>query len=121
MTEIIIIVVLVGLVCGLIGGALASEKGRGLEGLVLGFFFGPIGIVIALLLPPQAVAHGQGTKHIPCKHCPYCGTIIDLKEEVCPNCRRSQPPRPTNADWEKTVAAGDAVAKWANEQGKDDA
>jgi hypothetical protein len=117
MTPLLIIAVVVGwIACGLIGGALASEKGRGSDGLLLGFLFGPIGIVIALLLPPKAVAHKQGTKH-----CPYCATAIDVSEMKCPNCRRSQPPRPTNADWEKTVAARDDVEKWAKEEKSDDA
>lgn len=53
----IIIMIILAFVCALIGRALASNKGRSLSGFWLGLVFGPIGIVIALLLPPIAEVH----------------------------------------------------------------
>ena len=109
---IVFVCILGWIVCALVGAALASEKGRGSHGFLLGLLFGPIGIVIALLLPSRAAGRrNQGTKN-----CPYCGTAMAVADMECPNCRRSQPPRPTSADWEKTVAGGDDVEKWAKKQ-----
>lgn len=42
------------ILCAIIGMALASEKGRSGAGFLLGLILGPIGIVIALLLPAAA-------------------------------------------------------------------
>lgn len=39
--------------CALIGGAIAPH-GRATAGLALGFFLGPVGWVVCLLLPPPA-------------------------------------------------------------------
>ena len=47
-----LIVIFVCLVCGLIGNAVASDKGRSSAGFWLGFLLGPLGIIIALLLSP---------------------------------------------------------------------
>lgn len=99
-------------VCAVIGAALASEKRRSSEGFLLGLFFGPIGIIIALLLP----AHAAGGRNQGTKHCPYCGKLIGVKDMECPGCGRSQPVRPTNADWEKAVAGGADVEGLSNKE-----
>ena len=51
MGVIIFIYLSMGIICAIIGKVVGSKKGRGDAGLVLGFLLGPIGIVIALLLP----------------------------------------------------------------------
>lgn len=43
------------LICAWIGSRLAREKGRASAGFWLGLFFGPLGIIIALLLPQRHV------------------------------------------------------------------
>ncbi len=48
---ILTISILCGLVCALIGAVVADEKNRGRAGFWLGLFFGPLGIIMALLLP----------------------------------------------------------------------
>jgi hypothetical protein len=47
----------VGVVCGVIGMAVGDLGGKknGMAGLVLGFLLGPLGVVIAAVLPAGAV------------------------------------------------------------------
>ena len=114
--TIVIAGLIVWLICGLIGAALAKEKGREQEGLILGFLFGPIGIVIALLLPARTV----GRRNTGATFCPYCSATIRISDMECPQCGRAQPPRRSKADWERTVAGADQVEKWARHQEKGD-
>ena len=115
-STIVILGILGWLVCGLIGAALAKEKGREQEGLILGFLFGPIGIVIALLLP----ARTTGRRNAGTTFCPYCATAIRVSDVECPSCHRAQPLRRSKAEWERTVAGADDVEKWATKQEKGD-
>ena len=49
-----VLFVVVWLVCGAIGAAIMSGKGRsGVGGFALGVLLGPIGLIIALLLSPK--------------------------------------------------------------------
>lgn len=51
--EFISLIILVdALLCGWLGGWLGSHRGRTGLGFVLGFLLGPIGCIIAALLPP---------------------------------------------------------------------
>ncbi len=56
---IILTVAVVWFICALVGAWLAGEKGRSNAGFWLGFFFGPIGIIIALLLPARTAHVGH--------------------------------------------------------------
>lgn len=52
----IYILLALGIVTGGIGAFISEKKGRRhIEGFLLGFFFGLIGILIALILPKQPV------------------------------------------------------------------
>ncbi|HKA18070.1 MAG TPA: PDZ domain-containing protein [Blastocatellia bacterium] len=51
LSSVVVVGAIFWLICALIGALLASEKGRTWAGFWLGAGFGPIGIVIALLLP----------------------------------------------------------------------
>lgn len=45
----------VGAICGMFGAYISGTKNRNpYEGLALGFMFGPIGLLIAVLMPTQA-------------------------------------------------------------------
>ena len=51
--ELLAIGFILWLLCGIIGAAITSNKGRGsCSGFALGFLLGPIGLIIALVLAP---------------------------------------------------------------------
>lgn len=41
--------------CGILGGIIGDGRGRGSAGFLCGFMLGPLGVVIALLLPKEQV------------------------------------------------------------------
>ena len=47
------IFLVVWLVCGLLGALLGQSKNRKIEGLLLGFFLGILGLIILVFLPPR--------------------------------------------------------------------
>jgi len=51
-------------VCGFIGSALASPKGKSGAGFALGFLLGPIGIVVAALLSPSPEVQAMRDKQL---------------------------------------------------------
>jgi predicted nucleic acid-binding Zn ribbon protein len=62
--------------CGIIGGAVGSKKGRLILGFIFGFLAGPIGIGIILLL--------KGNR----RACPHCLERIHKDASVCQHCQR---------------------------------
>jgi len=42
-----------GILCAIIGYFLAGTKGNGCWGCLLGFFLGPIGLLLAMLIPER--------------------------------------------------------------------
>jgi hypothetical protein len=105
---ILIISFFVFIICGVIGAALASEKGRGAAGFWLGFVFGPIGILIALLLKPSVSG---------LKPCPFCAELIQPAALKCRFCNADLPesfraPAPTLAqDSEANLNAARRLAE----------
>jgi len=102
--------VIIWVICGFIGGAIADSKGEGCAGFILGLLFGPIGIIIALLLPSNPKAMGmkqcpyckewinsQAIKCPKCQSdlrpkCPYCNTPVNKENKFCPSCGHELPP-----------------------------
>jgi hypothetical protein len=72
----------VGLICALVGMGLAVSRGRGAAGFFLGFFFGPFGWLLALLLPEEGVRCGfcKGVVGKGAVKCKQCGS--DLREAL---------------------------------------
>jgi hypothetical protein len=57
--EVLIIALVFFAACGVAGGYVSGAKGRpGAEGALLGFLFGPLGLLVAVLMP--TVQHAAG-------------------------------------------------------------
>lgn len=57
-------------ICGIVAGLIASHKDRSQGGFfLLGFFFGPIGILAAVLVAPGRPAAPRGTRAVTCPRC----------------------------------------------------
>lgn len=61
------------LLCGFIGRAVAAQKDAGTAGFYLGFFLGPLGIVVAALIDGRPL-------------CPNCGGRIQGRPQMCQHC-----------------------------------
>jgi hypothetical protein len=111
-----LVILFIGVLLGVITGAIAQKKG---ESFFLWWLFGTLLFIVALplviLMDAKVGRRNQGVKN-----CPYCGIEMNVTEMECPSCGRGQPPRPTTADWEKTVAGKDDVKKWAKKDDKGD-
>jgi hypothetical protein len=73
------------LLSAIVARSFALDRGRAGAGLFLGLVYGPLGVVMALLLPPAA-------------NCPFCYEAIHIKATICPHCRSTfSPPNKPNA------------------------
>ncbi len=60
-----------------LGGAIGNSRGRKTAGRLLGLFLGPLGLIIAAVLPREG------------RRCPYCCEVVYPGATVCPHCRQS--------------------------------
>jgi hypothetical protein len=67
-------------VCGLLGYAVGSNRGRGGDGAALGFFLGPFGVIGAMFL---------GDKRTRCQ---FCREPVAPDATVCPHCQKAIKP-----------------------------
>ncbi len=77
------------LVCGLVGALITSSKQGGCAGFLLGFLFGPIGILIAAVMANQSQIRQDTNLRYPC---PYCAELILRDAKVCRFCGRDVEP-----------------------------
>ena len=76
--ELLCVWFVAGLFFAVIGGMVTGGKGRGRsEGQLLGLVFGPLGLLIALIL-------GPGTKGK--VRCPECKEFVQPGAKVCKHC-----------------------------------
>ncbi|MEF3696432.1 zinc ribbon domain-containing protein [Desulfolutivibrio sp.] len=72
--------------CGIAAAVVASNKGMNTAGwFVLGFFFGPIALIVALVLPKAGAGAGE-------KKCPYCAEYVKREAIICKHCGRNIAP-----------------------------
>jgi len=90
MSETVLIILLIdAVICSCAGALTGRTKGRGTEGSVLGFFFGPIGLIITLLMPERGL------------RCPLCKAVVESGAVKCRHCGSDLP-----EDWEASAKAG---------------
>lgn len=77
MGPVIAVVLVVAVVCGFIGAAIGEPKRQGAMGFLLGFLFGPLGLLIVAVMQPNAV---------PAAWCPVCGAVLAPFAPVCGEC-----------------------------------
>lgn len=68
--------------CGIAAAVVAGNKGRNAAGwFILGFFFGPIALIVALVLSKAGPANDE-------RKCPFCAEFIKSEAKVCKHCGR---------------------------------
>lgn len=83
------ILVIDAVICSVAGLLTGRTKGRSTEGALLGFFFGPVGLIVTLLMPEQGL------------RCPFCKAVISAGAEKCRHCASVLP-----EGWEAAAATG---------------
>lgn len=68
--------IFIWLLFGVIGAIIGNPKGRGGDGFLLGILFGPIGILIILVI--------KGNR----KTCPFCKELINKEAVRCSRCQK---------------------------------
>ena len=68
--------VIIWIICGVIAGIIGTRKGQRRSAFVIGFLFGPLGIVLALVR--------KGDR----RECPHCRELVHQEARACPHCQR---------------------------------
>jgi membrane protease subunit (stomatin/prohibitin family) len=89
--------------CGVAAGINLSGKGRsGFGGFLLGALLGPVGLVIALVMPRnEAAIERQQVQRGESRKCPQCAELVKYEAKICRHCGADQ-----------TAAIAEAEAEW---------
>jgi hypothetical protein len=81
---------------GIISTVVAVQKGKsGCLWFGLGFLLGPLGLVLALLIPKnEAVVEAEALESGTRKKCPFCAEIIKAEATRCRFCSSDLPGNP---------------------------
>lgn len=71
------IFVLFWFICAMLAGAIGGKKGEGGIGFLVGLFFGPFGVLFAILSSGKLIK------------CRFCKERIDKEASICPHCRQN--------------------------------
>ncbi|MFF2026947.1 hypothetical protein [Rhodococcus koreensis] len=90
----IVSALIVGAICGRIGAILAARKNlRTWAGLLLGFFFGPLGVLLIAVTPSNPDPAPKGMKSVVCQTCNARQNIpTDDQIHDCWQCKRQLTP-----------------------------
>jgi hypothetical protein len=103
------------IICGFLGGLVGNAKNAAGSGAVLGFLFGPLGVLVAFAVDGRP-------------ECPYCKGRIEPRATTCQHCRKSLSwsndgaPRKrstTTTDWpeqDNSAPPSDELDQWVADQ-----
>src|SRR5689334_19654363 len=102
MSQVVVIWLIVAFVCGLVGSAIGSGKGRQGAGFALGALFGIFGILIIAVMSPTPEAQAEmneevaaaqaqlaqatGRNESTLRRCPWCAELIQPAAKICRYC-----------------------------------
>lgn len=83
-----VILVLLWVMCGFGAGLIASSKGGSFAlGFVVGFLFGPFGLLFALFMGSKNGAEQAALNSGEKKKCPQCAELVQREAKVCRFCQ----------------------------------